>query len=288
MDLDTNAWSETILSAADLPAEALPQLQPSTAAWTVRASAAARFGLSPQARVVLGGMDNCCSLLGASDPSEPRLVNTVGTYEHLGGTGGLDVARTAAEAADGVVHTYLLPGRYLSMTRVPMGHLLARVADASSLPLDQLLDGVSDEPAGLDMRLAGDAVQDALDDGTSPAVVIQTLLESAAAHLMRFADSWDGATGVRSDQFVAVGGGAGRANLMQLKANLLGRSLSTLASDESAGLGALRLAAMAVRGATPSAACELFPNPIVHTWSPDAPRKDRASAAVDAGDAGLD
>jgi sugar (pentulose or hexulose) kinase len=59
-----------------------------------------------------------------------------------------------------------------------------------------------------------------------------------------------------------------RTRALQLKANVLGRPVSTLETDEAAGLGALRLAAIATDGLTEAEACARFPNPVVATWAP--------------------
>jgi sugar (pentulose or hexulose) kinase len=267
MDLETSSWSAEVLTAAGLPGDALPAIRPSTSAWPVDEGMAARLGLAPGARVVLGGMDNCCAILGATEPGEERLVNIAGTYEHVAGSGSLEVARSTAAAVSGLVHRHLLPDRYVSMSRVALGHLLRLAAEGSPGGLDALLDGVRVDPVGERMRLDDDAVRDALREGTSPGVVVQRMLETAGSTMLRSLRAWE-AAGPRIDRVVVVGGGAARDRVLGLKANLVGRPLSTLAWDESAGLGALRLAAMAVRGASPTDAIRLFPNPIVRSWSP--------------------
>ena len=266
-DLVRSTWSETVLAAAGLPIDVLPQIHPSTAMWRAHRAAGSRFGLSPRAHVVLGGMDNCSAVFGATEPSEQRLVNITGTYEHMAGTGELDPVRRSAVAVGGLVHRYLLTDRYLSYSRVPLLPLLMQAASGSSERLRRLLDGVSDSPASAGISLDEGAVATELRAGTPPAAVIQRLLQSAGEILVRYADAW-AAAGQQTDRIVVVGGGAVRSRPLQLKANLLGRSLSVLSFDEGAGLGALRLAAMAVQGASPSAACHLFPNPILRTWSP--------------------
>jgi xylulokinase len=268
MDLGTSSWSTEVLAAAALPGDVLPPIRPSTSAWPIRADVALRLGLDPGARVVLGGMDNCCAILGATEPGEERLVNIAGTYEHMAGSGSLAVARSTADAVSGLVHRYLLPDRYVSMSRVALGHLLRIAADGSPGGLDALLGAVRVDPVGERMGLDDDAVHEALRDGTPPGVVVQRMLETAGATMVRSLGAWE-ADGRRIDRVVVVGGGAARDRVLGLKANLAGRPLSTLAWDESAGLGALRLAAMAVRGATPADAVRLFPNPIIRSWSPD-------------------
>jgi xylulokinase len=267
MDLATDTWSDTILAAADLPADALPAIVPSTTAWPVSRAVARRLALSPDALVVLGAMDNCCAFLGATDPGEERLVNIAGTYEHMAGVGTLPVVRAAALAVEGLVHRYLLPGRFLSYSRVPLGLLLAEVEASSPGGLDRLLDGLSPDPLGPEVRPDLPSVRAWLQAGMPPAEVLQALMESCGTILVRYVDAWTAAGGL-VDRIVAVGGGAAQAPALQLKANLLDCPVSTLASDEGAALGALRLAAMAVRGCSPAEACRLFPNPVLRTWSP--------------------
>ncbi len=223
----------------------------------------------------MGGMDNCCSLFGADGPDRSGLVNIVGTYEHLAGAGSLAEVRHVAAAADAIVHAYLFPGRYITMTRVPIGALLGTAAAGDRRGLDALLDGVSDVPPGRSLALDEGAIRDALARGEDRRDVIGALLETAAQVLARCIDAWAG-LGLPSSPIAVVGGGAAHDAVLQLKANILGRPLVTLASDEAAGLGALRLAAMAVRGLSASAACELFPNPITRTMTPTMqPHSDR-------------
>ncbi len=267
MDLATDTWSETILAAGDLPGSALPPIRRSTATWPVEPRVGARLGLRPGARVVLGAMDNCCAVFGASDPLEPRLVNIAGTYEHMAGTGSLPLTRPAAQAVDGLVHRFLLPGEYLSLSRVAIGHLLSEVEAVAPGGLGPLMDAVRETPTGRRLALHVDAVRDALAGGTAAVDVVQALMETSAQLLGRYADAW-AAAGGRVDRIVVVGGGAAHARVLQLKANSLGRPVSTLAFDEGAALGALRLAAIAVRGASPGDACRLFADPVARTWWP--------------------
>jgi sugar (pentulose or hexulose) kinase len=277
-DLEAGGWSEAILSAAELPGDALPPLQPSTSAWPVAAAKRESLGLAPGAVAVLGAMDNCCALLGATSPGASGLVNIVGTYEHMAAAGELGAVRIAAGSADGIIHAYLVPGHYIGMTRVPMGDLLKPMAAGGSMELELLLDGVDSDPRGVTIDLDAASVQGRLEQGAAPVDVLQALLETGAAVLKRFADAWlhDAAA---SSEIIAVGGGAAHAPALQLKANLLGRRVSTLASDEAAGLGALRLAAMAIEGVSLQRACARFPNPITQTWHPQ-----RSAASTHGGD----
>lgn len=269
MDLATDDWSPTILAAAGLDRALLPAIEPATTAFPVEPAVVRRLGLAPGARVILGAMDNTCAFLGASDPTEARLANIAGTYEHMAGVGPGPVARAAAVAVDGLVHRFPLGGRDLSYSRVPIGLMLGEIAAAGGGAdgLERLWDGVAEQPTGASIPLAVDAVRSILAQGNDPAAVLQAVLESGAAVLARYTDAWVAAGGA-VDRIVVVGGGAVRTRALQLKANVLGRPVSTLETDEAAGLGALRLAAIATDGLTEAAACARFPNPVVATWAP--------------------
>jgi sugar (pentulose or hexulose) kinase len=266
-DLDANDWSPAILAAAGLPAAVLPLLEASTTVHAVRPDVATRLGLAPQAVVVVGGMDNGCSLLGSSDPDGAGLTNIVGTYEHIAGAADLGLVRRVAAATDAIVHAYPLADRYVTMTRVPLGPLLERAAAGDERSLDSLLDDISQQPQGRTLPLELEAVDQARRVGQPRKAILQALLEGSAIVLRRFADNW-AALGLKAAPVAVVGGGASHAAVLQLKANMLGRPLATLASDEAAGTGALRLASMAVRGLTPADACRLFSNPVARTFRP--------------------
>jgi sugar (pentulose or hexulose) kinase len=133
-------------------------------------------------------------------------------------------------------------------------------------------------PRGDVIVLTPEAVREAIRAGVPPVRVIQALLESEAAVLRRFVEAWPGDGSRRP--IAAVGGGASHPAVLQLKANLLGHPLSTLATDEGAGIGALRLAAMVAQSMSSSEASRLFPNPSVRTYYPTAEVSGRSRRAV--------
>lgn len=267
VDLETNDWSAELLAAAGLRAEVLPPLLPPTATFLLRREVATQLSLASGARAVMGAMDNCCALRGAAGADRSGLVNIVGTYEHMAGAASLGAARQVAAEADAVIHAYLSPGRYITMTRVPLGELLARAAAGEDRGLDDLLDDLATQPRGRSLALGSDAIDAAIAAGQTGPAVLQAVLEAATAVDGRFADAW-AAQGMPAEPIAVVGGGARRTAALQLKANLLRRSLVGLEHDESAGLGALRLAAMAVEGATLAETCRLFDNPVTTTIKP--------------------
>ncbi len=266
-DLETGDWSPAILAAAGLSRGLFPAVEPSTMSMPVRAHVAERLGLASGAVAVMGGMDNGCSLLGATGSDRSGLVNIVGTYEHMAAAAGLDDVRRVAAAAGAIVHAYVLPDQYITMTRVPVGELLTLAAARHGRRLDDLLGGLSPEPLGDPLPLQAEAVTGAVRAGSPKRDVLQRTVESATEVLVRFTEAW-AALGRPTEPIAVVGGGARVDAVLQLKANLLERRLVTLDSDQGAALGALRLAAMAVRGASAAEACRLFDNPITRTIQP--------------------
>lgn len=266
-DLETGEWSPQILMASGLPEALLPRLEHATTAYTIDGAATRRLGLASGAHAVMGAMDNCCALLGAAGPERSGLVNIVGTYEHMAGAATLEAVRAVAARTGAIIHRYLLEGQFITMTRVAIGRLLAAVAVAAGTDLDAVLEGVDSTPTGRSVPLEVSAVEEALAAGADHRQILQGLLESSASVLGSFATAW-ASQGLPGGPVVAVGGGVRATSALKLKANLVGRPFVTLASDEAASLGALRLAAMATRGASVDDACQLFANPVDRTIEP--------------------
>jgi xylulokinase len=279
VDLETDDWSPEILAAAGLPIGLFPALVPSTTAFPIRASVVERLGLAHGARAVAGAMDNCCAVFGAAGPARSGLVNIVGTYEHMAGAASLGAVRSVAAASDAIIHRYLLPGQFVTMTRVPIGALLAAASAGAAETLDELLDGLAPRPVGDPLALDSGAVQAAVRSGRPHHEILQGLVEAAAGVLARFADAW-AALGLPAEPIAVVGGGSGHDAVLRLKATMLDRTLVTLAREEGAALGALRLAAMATRGASVAESCTLFENPIDRTIRPGCASSARPAEGV--------
>lgn len=260
-DLEQGAWSEQLCSAVGLDMALLPGLHPATASWEIDRSLVGELGLAPGCRAVLGGMDNCCAVLGSTAPEEARLVNITGTYEHLAGVTGIDGARRAAEAVGGLVFHYLFPGRFLACSRSAVGYLLNRLSAATATPLEALLSTASRCGDVEAVHPSEGALEARLSSGVSPSTVASGLLRSAGGILRRFLVAWIEHV-EEPDRVVVIGGGAASPEPLRCKVSLLGRSLTLLEERESAALGALRLGAMSVKSLDLADACRLFANPV--------------------------
>jgi autoinducer 2 (AI-2) kinase len=72
-DLESRAWADDLIDALGLPRELFPPIrQAGSTVGTLTKAAAIAFGLSPDTRVVLGGADSQCALLGMGvvDPDQ--------------------------------------------------------------------------------------------------------------------------------------------------------------------------------------------------------------------------
>ena len=102
--------------------------------------------------------------------------------------------------------------------------------------------------------------------------VLRALLEGVAMEMRLNVDLLEQA-GLRTDEFRAIGGGANSRVLTQLKADVLGRPITTMGVTEAGCLGVAMLACAAVSGAEP--------RELVDTWveTRDAVEPDAARAA---------
>jgi xylulokinase len=83
-DLLGGDYSETLLSASDLPRRILPDIVPSTEViGSLTKAAAESLGLPQTVKVVAGGVDNSCMALGARCIEEGRSYNSQGSSSWL-------------------------------------------------------------------------------------------------------------------------------------------------------------------------------------------------------------
>ena len=194
-------------------------------------------------------------------------------------------------------YDYTLPGMYttvlysltggnlLQWFRNQWGQSEIREAEATGRNAYELLLGaMADEPTDLlvlpyftpsgtpyfDADLPGAIL--GLRLATTRGQVLRALLEGVAMEMRLNVDLLEQA-GLAIDEFRAIGGGANSHVLTQLKADVLGRPITTLAVTEAGCLGVAMLACAAVTGASP--------RELVDTWveTRDAVEPDPARAA---------
>ena len=262
MDIRQGAWSGEILCAAGIDPSLLPPPVSANESFPLREPARQRLGLVPGARVVMGGMDNCCAYAGVGTTRSDILVNLAGTYEHLMDLSPLANLDTESIANDAFAFRYLWPDQFLTLCRLETGHGLNHLAKTRGL-----------SPKVLNTCLAQiDPASPTADASTN---VVRELLADAAFRLRRYLDDWERSHGFPAAGIVVVGGGAQHRCTLELKANILGCKLLVPREKECGCLGALQVAATARGVASRKTAGDYFPNPIVDTIVPDAAATDR-------------
>ena len=262
MELRRGAWSDEILGSAGMDPSLLPLPVSANESFPLREPARQRLGLAPGARVVLGGMDNCCAYAGAGIARPDILVNLAGTYEHLMDLSPLANLDTQRLANDAFAFRYLWPDQILTLCRLETGHGLNHLAKTRGL-----------SPKVLNTLLA--QIDPASPTGDESTKVVQDLLADAAFRLRSYLDDWETSHGFPTAGIVVVGGGAEHRRALELKANILGCKLLVPREKECGCLGALQVAATARGAASRKTARDYFFNPIVDTIVPDAVATDR-------------
>lgn len=282
-DVRRHEWSAEILAELDLDAARLARpLASGTTVGTIPAAVARELGLGDGVVVVTGGHDQTCGALGAGVVEPGVAMYATGTVECI--CPAFDTAIFDARLMRGNLCTYdyTLPGMYATVLySLTGGNLLQwfrnqwsaeemrRAEAAGRNAYELILEAMAPEPTDLlvlpyftpsgtpyfDARLPGAIL--GLRLGTTRGQVLRALLEGVAMEMRLNVDLLEQA-GLTIDQFRAIGGGANSAVLTQLKADVLGRPITTMAVTEAGCLGVAMLAAAAVTGAAPRT--------LVDTW----------------------
>lgn len=269
-DLAQRSWAGDILEALDIPVEKLSTPRPSgSIVGTLSAQLTKELGLHGDIAVVTGGHDQACAALGAGVITDRRAVISTGTAEVLS-------AAFAERPAGDVMYESFYPcyvhtARNLLFTFAlnHAGGILFRwyrdtlglpevekARNGGTDPYAEIIAGMPSGPSPVmvlphfngsgtptcDLQSRGAIV--GLSLATSRHEIAKAILEALCFELRlnceRFRDA-----GLHHDEFVAVGGGARSEEWLQLKADILGCPIRTLAVREAACLGAALLAGTA-------------------------------------------
>jgi xylulokinase len=237
---------------------------------TIRRDVAGQTGLPAAVKVVTGGHDQCCSALGAGVIGNNRAVLSCGTAEVL------STAFSSADFADALYENYYpcylsaVEGLSFTFSLLHVGGIIlqwyrdniatAEVLEAAKngtspyTEIDKAMpDGISPvmilphfNGSGTpycDMKSKGAIL--GLSLSTTRHDIARAILESLAFEQRINLDKMEEG-GVVVDELAAVGGGARSPRGLQLRADILGRPLMTLAVREAACLAAALLAGTAL------------------------------------------
>lgn len=272
LDLRTRRWSPEILGAVGIDAALLSEPVPSgEIVGVIRRSLAQELGIHPRAKIVSGGHDQTCAALGAGVIGEGIALDSHGTAEVL--STALETERLGSAMYEGYYPCtfHVVPGRYFTFALNHTGGLLLQwlrdtccgedVEAARRLNMDPytyLIERTDARPSPVmvlphfngsgtpwcDLKSRGAMVGLTMD--TTREDLVKAILDSLT-YEMRINLEYLSGTQISVRRLRCVGGAARSEKWMQIKADILGCTVETLAVREAACLGAAMLAATAVK-----------------------------------------
>lgn len=258
-DLATGEFSDELCAAAGIDPGLLPRILPSThVAGTVTAEAARRFGLPPGCAVIVGTGDEHGASFAAGALRPGVVVDVTGTAEPVTAAADAPVI-DASRLVE--THGHAVPGGFLVENPgfVSGGSTLWLATNVLGIAQAEVFGVAAGAPAGA----AGVRFLPTLSGSTSPrwndrmlgsfaglsmnhdrSHLARAVLEGCAFALRDIVDVLDG-LGLAGPEVRVVGGGARSPLWMQIKADVLGRPVRSVLSDEATAHGAAMLAAVA-------------------------------------------
>ena len=269
-DLQRRSWSLDLLGSLGIDLNLLSRPEPSgVAAGGLRGEVAGAIGLEPDALLVTGGHDQTCAALGAGVNREGIGVLSAGTADVLSTALRLPVVNDAMFNGYYPCTIHAKPDLYFTFALNHIGGILFRwyrdtfggeevaAARAAGLdPYDVMVASVPDGPSPVmvlphfngsgnpvcDMNSRGAIV--GLTLATRRGDMVKAILESLAFEMRGNLDYWATA-GIDVKELRAAGGGAKSPRWLQIRADVMGRPVTTLKVREAACLGAAILAGTA-------------------------------------------
>ena len=268
-DLDAEAWSGDLLEKTGLDQEKLPALAPSgTAIGTVAPAIAGELGLAPDVAIVTGAHDQCANALGCGVLDPGQAMFGMGTYICIVPIF-LQRQEPAAMLANGLnTEHHAAPGRFVSFiynhggslmkwyrdTFAAADHEAARASghDIYTALTAEMPEGPSPilvlphfAPTGPPEFIADSSgLITGLRLETTRGEILKGILEGTVFYLRECLDELP-QTGIRIDEFRAVGGGSRSDAWLQLAADILDRPLTRTLQPEAGALGSAILAGAA-------------------------------------------
>lgn len=274
-DVMKHGWSDRVLRAAGVRRERLPRtLASGSRVGTIPADRARMLGLPAGVVVAAGGHDQTCAALGVGITSPGKAMYATGTTECI--CPAFSRPRFSGELfrSNLCTYDYTVKGMYTTVAfSLTGGNILKwfrdewgqrEVAEAvrrKVSPYELILETVAPEPTRLmvlpyftpsgtpyfDTRVAGAIL--GLRLTTTRAQVLRALLEGVAFEIRLNIEILE-RSGIRLRELFASGGGARSRAWTQLKADVIGKPITTVPVSETGCLGAAMLARAAVTGAS--------------------------------------
>ena len=265
-DIHTGDWSDTLLEIAGLDRSKLPATAPSgTVIGTVAAHIATELGLPPGVCIVSGAHDQCANAVGCGVVDSGTSVYGMGTYHCITPVFSTPPDPTVMIARGLNTEHHAIPGRYVCFiynqggalvkwyrdTFAAVEHHQAQAEGRSIYPA--LFAEIPSEPSNVMVlphfsptgppRFIADSagLMAGMHLGTSRGEVLKGIIEGVAFFLKESVDSLP-ATGIKIENYRAVGGGSRSDAWVQTCADIFGQPFTRPVITEAGALGAAIIA----------------------------------------------
>lgn len=270
-DIEKKVWSQELLAASGFPSTMFSKpVAPGSIIGTISPSIAEELGLSQNVNLVAGGQDQTCAALGAGLTRPGPAMDSHGTVE---GIAVVTMDKDTGEAAyNGSIscYAYTIPNRYFLMAGSQVGGLLMKWFRDNFSQLDILEaertgrnvydlmeEQASEGPAPVmvlphfigsgapwsDLSSRGAIVGLSID--TTRHDIVKAIMDSLTCEFRINVDYFE-QSGYPIEELRVVGGVSKSKKWLQIKADILNRSVSTLRVKEAACLGAAMIAMTAI------------------------------------------
>ncbi|MFC2144809.1 L-fuculokinase [Actinomycetota bacterium] len=266
-DLSSNKWSEKILNKLDLNKNIFSVAKPSgVVVGRIKATLSEKLGLDKNMLLVTGGHDQACAALGAGITNKGSGVISTGTAEVLSTVFTEPITNDTMFNSFYPCYRYVKDGMYFTFSLNHVGGLLLRwyrenfsdteILKSQGKNIDKyqmMIDKIPPGPSNImflphmngsgtpwcDMDSKGAII--GLTMSSTRHDIVRAILESQSYELKINIDTLEKA-GIKINRFIAVGGGSRSATWLQIKSNVLNKTIYTLKNKEAACLGAAILA----------------------------------------------
>lgn len=271
-DLENWCYSDELIEAVGLPKSIFPEIVKSTEViGTIKEDVAEMLGLSPNTKVVSGGVDNSCMALGAKAFKEGRVYNSLGSSSWIAVSSQKPLIDVKSRP---YVFAHVVEGYYASALCIASGgtsyrwvkdqlarELIRRAEEEGKDVYDIMTAMAAESPIGANKllfnpSLGGGMPMDksvnirgaflGLDLGHTLEDVIRASMEGVTMGLRLCLDELRNLTDI-SDEMLLVGGGSKSALWRQIYADGYNvKTLKTNIDQQAAALGAAACAAVGV------------------------------------------
>ena len=291
-DVAQRTWSDELLAATGVRRELLPMAREASEAAGVVSQAGSMTGLSPGIPVAVGGPDGSVAVLGAGGAAAGGVVDVAGSTDVLYAIVDQPPVRYDADL---IVNAFVLPGIWAvggptGMTGGAIAWLAGLLGYHTTDDLHSVLDDAASQVApgceGLSFRTSLTGERYPSWNASAAGLLSGLRPHHQARHLLRAAQEGGAflvaegldalsAAGIPNDGIAVVGGAAGRADALQLRADIWGRPVLAVVERDASALGSAILAGLAAGlFGTPRDALDRM----VHIDREFLPRRDVAAA----------